>query len=666
MSTYPSRLQLGAAYYPEHWSEERWPEDIRLMRSAGLSITRLGEFAWSTLEPEAGKFHFDWLDRAIDLFASNGILTILGTPTAAPPAWLVQQYPQILPIDEENRQVQFGNRCHYCVNSPELRDAVCRLVQALAEHFGPNPNVIGWQIDNEFNRVCYCDRCRAAFQGYLANKFSSLEALNERWSTRYWSQTYTSWDQIPIPIGPHNPGLMLEFKRFVTYSYRAFQKLQIDLLRRYIPPAVWITHNFMGWYDGYDPYQLSQDLDMAAWDWYVASGHNDYLKSGAAHDLIRGLKSKNFFVMETQPGSVNWSPVNNVLQKGESRVMVWHAVAHGADGALYWQWRSANGGQEQYHGTLVDPSGQPRPFFEEVRQLGKEFAGVSDLLAGSTPKAKVALIYDPESRWSIGWQRHHRDFDYLAHFHHYYRPVAARNLGVDILSAQSISNLSPLSAYKLIIAPALIIAREDLLPVLREYVKRGGHLVLTVRTGMKDSFNSLLPFRQPGLLAEIAGVEVEEYYALDEPAPVKGNWFEGRSQVWAERLKLLQGGTTQIIARYGKANGWLDDQAAITVNAYGKGLVYFTGAYLDLDAQQAYLDRVIKNAGLGQVAAPPGVEIATRIKADGTEVFFVINHQSEPKVIPFPWQFKNHLSQEPSANQLSLPGYGVALLTRAK
>lgn len=636
------------------------------MRQAGLTITRLGEFAWSTLEPEAGKFCFDWLDRAVDLLASNGILSILGTPTAAPPAWLVQQHPQILAVDENNRQVQFGNRCHYCVSSPEFHEAVCRLVHALAEHFGANPNVIGWQIDNEFNRVCYCDRCRTSFQRYLANKFTSLEALNEHWGTSYWSQTYTAWEQIPIPVGNHNPGLMLEFKRFVTHSYRAFQKLQIDLLRRYIPPDVWITHNFMGWYDGYDPYQLSQDLDIASWDWYVASGHNDHLKSGAVHDLTRGFKGKNFILMETQPGSVNWSAANNVLNKGEGRAMAWHAVAHGADGVLYWQWRSAYGGQEQYHGTLVDPSGQPRPFFEEVQRIGREFAEVSELIAGSVPKARIAMIYDPESRWSIGWQRHHQDFDYLAHFNHYYRPISARNLGIDILSAQSIASPSQLSTYRIVVAPALIITREELLPPLRDFVKRGGNLVLTVRTGMKDSFNALLPFRQPGPLAELAGVEVEEYYALDEPVPIKGNWFEGHSQVWAERLKLLGDRTTQVIARYGKSNGWLDDRPAITVNGYGRGLVYFTGAYLDQAAQQAYLDWIIKNAELKQAATPPGVEIATRVRPDGTEIYFVINHQPDPKPITFPWQFRNHLSQEPSGTQLVLSGYGVAVLTRTK
>jgi beta-galactosidase len=662
MSTRSFPFHFGAAFYPEHWPEERWIDDVRLMRQAGLNVARLGEFAWSTLEPEAGKFCLDWLGRAIDLLADNGIASILGTPTAAPPAWLVEMHPGILAIDENNRLVQFGNRCHYCVNSLEFHEAVCHVVGAMGEHFGSNPNVIGWQIDNEFNRVCYCNHCREQFQRYLAEKFGSLEILNAKWSTRYWSQSYTSWDQIPIPVGSHNPGLMLEFKHFVTHSYRAFQKLQIDILRRYVPAEVWITHNFMGWYDGYDPYPLSEDLDIASWDWYVSSGHNEYQKSGAVHDLTRSFKQKNFILMETQPGSVNWSGVNNILNKGEARAMAWHAVAHGADGILYWQWRSAPGGQEQYHGTLVDQSGQPRPFFDEVRRIGREFKQVSAALERSLPKARVGMVYDPESRWSINWQRHHQEFDYLKFFNHYYCQLAMAHLGIDILAAKSIVSPQQLSKYKVIIVPALLIQRGEFENLICVYVKNGGHLVLTLRTGMKDSFNALLPARQPGLLAELAGVEVEEYYALDELVPVKGNWLAGSSQVWAERLKLLGSSSTQVIARYGKSNGWLDDQPAISVNSFGKGLVYFNGAYLDSDSQKHFIDRVLKNANLRPLPAPPGVEIASRIRPDGREITFAINHTQEPKILNNFLPALDLLTGKQVSETIELAPYGVAVL----
>jgi len=600
------------------------------MSEAGLTVARMAEFAWSTLEPAAAEFHFEWLDRAIALLAAAGIVSVLGTPTASPPAWLVEQYPDLLAVDESSRRVLFGNRCHYCVNSPDLHRAARRIVEAMAKHFGPNPNVIGWQIDNEYNRVCYCERCRQLFQNFLARKFGSLEALNEHWWTRYWSQTYTAWEQIPLPnsalptpTGLHNPGLMLEFKRFITESYRQFQRLQIDLLRPQLAPEKWITHNFMGWYDGYDHYEISADLEMASWDWYVPTGHHDYLTSGATHDLTRGFKRSNFWLIEAQPGNVNWTAINNSTNRGEGRVMAWHAVAHGADAILYWQWRSALGGQEQMHGTLVDQSGQPRPFYEEARRLGRDFATTSPLLADSVPISDVAMLNSYENRWAIHAQRHHRDFDYVTHFNHYYRPLAASNIAIDVLSVDT-----PLDGYKLVIAPTLLMLNESRAARLKAFVENGGHLVLTIRSGMKDDFNALLPARQPGSIAEIAGIEVEEYYALLEPVPVSGSWFIGTSGIWAERLKVLDAAVTQVVARYGPCNGWLDGQIAVTSNSYGKGLVYFVGAYLDETSQKILLDRIAQTAGILPVMdTPGGVEARRRIDPRGGEIFIVINHE---------------------------------------
>jgi len=669
-----SRLHLGAAYYPEHWEEEDWLEDIRLMHEAGLTVVRMGEFAWSSFEPAAGEFRLEWLDRVIHLLASAGIVSVLSTPTAAPPAWLVQQFPDLLAVNEHGQRAQFGNRCHYCVNSPEFHSAVQRIVSAMAERFGPNPNVIGWQFDNEYNRVCYCDRCRSLFQHYLQERYGSLEALSEHWSTRYWSQTYSTWEQIPIPIGPHNPGLMLEFKHFITESYRKFQRLQVDNLRPYLPEGVWMTHNFMKWFDGYDHYTMSEDLDIASWDWYVGMGHHDYLSSGLLHDLIRGFKHRNFWLMETQPGSINWKPINTTLERGEARAMAWHAVAHGADAILYWQWRSALGGQEQMHGTLVDQSDQPRPFYEEARQLGKDFTALSPILAGSTIKASVAMLNDYDSLWSIQWQPHHRDFDYVDHFTHYYRPLALLNVPVDVLSARGLTDVGKLAGYRLVIAPALLIQNQATVKTLQEYVTRGGNLVLTVRCGMKDEYNALLPQRQPGALAEMAGIEVEEYYALQDPVPVKGNWFEGQSGLWAERLApahpVRRAPGCAIIARYGKSNGWLDDQIAISVNSYGKGLVYYVGAYLDESAQLALLTRFLKTSRVTTIVTASGIEVRTRVRPDDdgnvTEVYIVINHTASEHTIHLPWPAFEHLAGHELAAEFQLSAYGVAVVTPLK
>lgn len=660
--TTTKKLHIGSAYYPEQWPEAKWKEDIRLMQVAGFNTARIGDFAWSALEPEEGRYEFNWLERAILALGEAGIDTVLCTPTAGPPAWLVSQYPDILPIDESGRRVQFGNRCHYCVNSPEFHRAVQRLVRLMSERFNTNPHVIGWQIDNEFNRYCYCPRCNRLFQEYLKQHYKTLEQLNFRWTTTYWSQTYNSWDQIPLPIGPHNPGLMLEFKHFMTLSYKRYQQLQIDELRPHLRKDAWITHNFMEWHDGYDHYSMSEDLDIASWDWYVGMGNHDYQTSGAAHDLVRGFTRRNFWLMETQPGNVNWKPLNNVLNKGETRAMAWHAVGHGADAVLYWQWRCPLNGQEQYHGTLLDTSGQPRLFYPEAQQLANDFLSTSDLIAGTKLEADVALLNCYDSRWSIQWQPHHKDFDYVEHFLNYYRPLAAQNISMDIISADE-----SLDGYKLVIAPALLILNDQRVAHLKAFVENGGHLVLTLRSGMKDEYNALFPTRQPGALGELSGVEVEEYYALMTPIPVIGDDWKGTSRIWAERLLVRDKERTEILATYGRSNGWLDGKPAITRHRYGKGVVTFVGAYLDNVSQKSLLQQITCEAAIQPVMwTPPGVEACRRVNTNnGEEVIILINYNRSKQLVELPWSAHEHLKNRAIGTELSLAPYGVAIVTPA-
>lgn len=663
MKPIANQLNFGAAYYPEHWPESRWPEDIRLMKEAGFTVVRMGEFAWSTFEPAEGEFHFDWMDRAIALLAENGILTVLGTPTAAPPAWLTQKYPDTLAVNENGGKYEHGQRCHFCVNSRDYHKRVKSIVTKMAKHFGNNPNVIGWQFDNEYNTVCYCEACREMFQQYLKEEFSSLDNLNDHWTTKYWSQSYTDWEQIPIPKSGHNPGLMMAFQKFITLSFRKYQKLQLDILRKYIPDQVWTTHNFMGWFPVFDHYDVSADLDLASWDWYVGGGHPVHTSTGAVHDLTRGFKRQNFWVMETQPGNVNWHPINNMVNQGEARSMAWHAVGHGADALLYWQWRSAYNGQEQYHGSLIDQSGQPRPFYSDAARVGREFARVSELLAGSEVKAKVAILNDYSSRWSINWQRHHKDFDYVDHLRNYYKPLVDRNIPVDIISADA-----PLDGYRLVIAPGLAVLTPERVMHLTKFIEQGGNLVLTLRTGMKDQFNSLLPQRQPGVLSALTNVEVEEYYPLDVAVPVISKSFTGMSSLWAERLRILDPSLdTKVVARYGKQNGWLDDQAAITVTPKNnsKSYVYYVGAYLDEAAQSSLMNLILTAVDIPSPwQTPQGVEVCQRTAPDGKKIYIVINHCGKAQTVKLPWPAREHLSDADCSGELALSNYGVAILTR--
>jgi beta-galactosidase len=662
MTTPTDRVHLGAAWYPEHWPEDRWPEDVRLMAESGFTVVRMGEFAWSALQPSRDTFDFDWLERAIELAAQSGLRSVLGTPTAAPPAWLVEAHPDLLAVDESGRRVQFGNRCHYCVTSPDLHVAAETIATAMAERFGANTNVIGWQIDNEYNRVCHCDRCSEQFRTFLAEQYGTLDALNERWSTRYWSQTYSSWEQIPLPIGPHNPGLMLAFPAFVTQAYRRFQRLQIDALRRHVPPHAWITHNFMHWYGGFDHYELSADLDIASWDWYVETGHNDYLSSGAAHDLVRGFKRRNFWLMETQPGHVNWQPINATQRPGEVRTMAWQAIAHGADAVLYWQWRSALGGQEQFHGALLDASGRPRPVLDEVSRLGRELEAASPILAMSVvAPSGVALLNSYPSRWSLEGQRQHASFDYVEHLVHYYRPFARRNVAVDV-----VASTAPLGGYRVVVAPALTVLDEGDGERLRDFVEGGGHLVLTIRTGVKDADNAVLPSRPPGPLSECAGVEVEDYYALLEPLAVEGDGLGGQASIWAERVVILDPATVRVLARFGASDEWLAGRPAITVRSIGKGRVYYVAAYLDSGVQQVLTDLVLSTADVAPlVVAPPDVEARARLSTSGDDVLVMVNHGPIARSVDLPWEAHNHVAGSAVGQRIELAAYGAAVLTRS-
>ncbi len=655
-------MRLGAAWYPEHWPEEHWTEDVRLMREAGMNVSRIAEFAWSTMEPAEGQFNLDWLERAVSLLADNGIATVLGTPTAAPPAWLTQAHPTTLAVDEYGRRAQHGNRCHYCVNSPIYLDFCRQIVEAMAIRFGQNPHIIGWQLDNEYNRVCYCEECRREFQQFLKKRFDTIENLNQHWSTAYWSEAYNDWRQIPIPIGYHNPGLMLEWRRFITESYRRYQHQQIAILRRYIKPEVWITHNFMGWFDLFDHYEMAADLDLAAWDNYIGTGQLDYTANGAVHDLTRGLKRQNFWLMETQPGHVNWSSINNDLNHGAVRAMAWHAIGHGAEAVLYWQWRSALGGQEQYHGTLIGPDGKPRLLYQEIQQIGQDLSQAGDALSGTSPKAEVAMLHSYPDRWSVMWQKHHRDFDYIQHFIHYYRPLAERNIPVDV-----ISDHASLDDYKLVIAPCLLILDDKLVESLTQFVKGGGHLILTLRTGMKDEYNALLPSRQPGPLSRLAGCRVEEYYALEKEVPLFSIWRDverGNCSIWAERLEV--GDEGHALASYAKSNGWLDNKAAVTMRDERAGRAYYVGTWLDETMQRSFMEFASDEAGVKPVMdSSKGVEVCRRVAEDGRTVYILINHSREPAQLDLPFSATNLFTQKALETPLDLEPNGVAVIAPA-
>jgi beta-galactosidase len=655
-------ILLGTDWYPEQWPEARWEEDLRLMEAANIKVVRIAEFAWSSMEPSAGHYQFDWLDRAIAGAAKHHIASVLGTPTAAPPAWLTQKYPDTLRIDENGRRAGHGNRAQASPSSPVYREFCRKIAEQMAIHFGHNPNVVGWQIDNEYGyaQMSYDDLTRGKFQNWLKEKYKTLDNLNTRWTTTYWSQTYDNWNEIPIPVGGHNPGLMLEWKRFVTSEYDDYQRTQIDVIRQHAEARQFITTNFMGFFDGYDHYILSKALTFASWDDYVGNGHVDFYQNGLTHDLTRGFKRSNYWVIETQPGAVNWHAVNNFLNKGEVRAMAWQAIAHGADEVGYWQWRSALNGQEEYHGTLVGADGTPVPLYDEVSQIGREFSATQEAFRGTTPVSEVALLHSYDSHWAIQFQKHTQKYDDIGVLKSYYRRLRMLAQSVDVISPYA-----PLEQYKLVVAPDLNVIPKDLADHLLAYVHDGGHLVLGPRAGMKDDANGLLPQRQPGYLVDALGGRVEQYYALEKDFPVSGKWGEGQATIWAEQLK-ASAADAEVLLRYGKSNGWLDDQPAVISRAYGKGRITYIGAVLDDNLTAAATDWMVKDSGVKAIFGPmpDGVEVSRRMSPD-KEVFVVINFSAETKHIVLPHSMKLLLEGK-QGDALDLPQYGVEVLADVK
>jgi len=655
-------LLMGADWYPEQWPEERWETDLAMMEAAHLNVSRVAEFAWSRMEPSEGQFDFAWLDSAIRLAERHHIAIVLGTPTAAPPAWLTQKYPETLRVEQDGQRVTHGTRAHGSVTSVKYREFCRRIAEEMAKRYGHDANVVGWQIDNEYGYglMSYNEEGRKQFQGWLQAKYKTLDALNQHWTTSYWSQTYDDWSEIPIPVGEHNPGLRLDWQRFITYAWAGYQQNQIDAIRAHSDPRQFITGNFMGYgFNAFDHYVMTKPLTFVAWDDYVGSGHLDPDTNGISHDAMRGLKRENIWIIETQPGSVNWSNLNNSLDKGEVRAMAWHDIGHGADEVSYWQWRSALNGQEEIHGTLVGPDGKPVPLLEEVARTAKEFADLQNAFRDTRVVSQVALLNDYDSRWAIDWQKHTEKYDQFAILRSYYQALRKIAQSIDIVSPDV-----PLDSYKLVVAPDLYLLPKERAEHLLAYVKNGGHLVLGPRSGMKDEFNALLPIRQPGYLAGPLGAQVQQYYALEKPIPVTGSLGDGQASVWAEWL-VSPASDTMSLLRYGKSNGWLDNADAAVSRAYGRGRITYIGTVLDDKLMQASAEWMAKISNITPAfgPVPDGVEASRRVGPKGT-VYVLINWHAENQSVSLPHAMQSLLDQK-QVTQVQLPQYGVAILADA-
>lgn len=640
-------MQFGVCYYPEQWPESRWAEDARLMRAAGLDIVRIGEFAWANMEPAPGRFAWEWLDRACETLAAAGLRLILGTPTATPPAWLTQLFPESLRHDRNGRVRAHGSRRHYCPNNPTYREHSRRIVAEMGQRYGRLPALIGWQIDNEFGgghtARCACPHCLAAFHIWLQTRYGHLDALNAAWGTVFWSQTYTDWGQIALPderIDKRNPSQELDYFRFASDSFVTYQQEQIDVLR-VLSPGRFVTHNFMGLYRDLNQFDLAAALDFVAWDNYptgnperwrpflrppesdtswptpnYAPDAGDPVITGMAHALMRGLKQAPFGVMEQQVGHINWGRLNPGIRPDLIRLWVWQAVAEGATTMVYFRWRASLYAQEQYHSGLRNHAGEPDVGWRAQQRLQADrplLEGVAD----APLAANIGLLVSYDDLWALQLQPHGADFDHWRHVYVYYHALRRQGTAVDLIPLTA-----DLSRYGLLIAPTWHLADAAQVSRLREYVAAGGTLLLGVRSGFKTVSNCVTDQPLPGLLRELVGARVLDWQAL----PPGVGWgvktavpgLAGPAMVWAERL---QPETAVSLAE--------DDTGAalLTENRVGKGRVLYLGWY-PTGAQAVALVQAL--VGETAVAAlPPGVLAYQR----GTYRLW-LNFTDQPQIVP--------------------------------
>lgn len=660
-------FHFGVDYYPEQWPEERWPEDARLMAEAGVNVVRLAEFAWSFLEPQLDCFDFNWLDRAIEILYGQGIQIILGTPTASAPPWVMAMLPDAYKVNEHGHRLTYGNRCEFCPSHAGYRERGRLITRAMAKHYADHPAVIGWQIDNELNGRCYCSTCQTGFQDWLRYRYHTLEELNTAWGTAFWSHVYTEWSQVPLPVetgGVPNPSLDLDFRRFMSDTFLSFQQEQVDILRLACPKH-FITHNFMGFgFNQINYYDLAKPLDFVSWDNYPRTGWNpakevDPAYIALGHDTTRSFKGKPFWVMEEQSGSGGWQTVGVNPRPGEMRLWTFQAIAHGADAIIYFRWRTARFGTEQFwHGVLYH-HGRPGRRYDELKTIGDELKRAGTEILGAENRNQVAMIHSYDTRWAFQIQPNHNDFNYPDLFISYYKALHTRNIGVDIVPPDA-----DLSRYRLVIAPALFVLPDETAERLRSFVRNGGILITTARSGVKDEVNAIVNQFLPGRLAEVCGVEVDEYDVLtrDATIPVEVTFPNCEPQTAQACLwfDVLHTTTAQPIATY--QAGYFSGTPAITLNRYGEGQAIYVATLGDDSLHDSVIDWVLKDLDLhSAIYAPSGVEVTARWQGN-QQLLFLLNHTGRSQEVPIPQPHLDLLSGITVNDVVKMPPYGVSVL----
>lgn len=654
-------LWHGGDYNPEQWSREVWQEDFRMMRKAGITTVSVGIFSWVSLQPAEDRFTFDWLDEIMDGLHKNGIKAILATPSAAQPAWVSQAYPEVLRSDERGVRNPHGRRVNYCPNSPDYRRLSGNIARALAERYKDHPALILWHISNEYGGRCLCETCAARFREWLQRKYGTLDELNYRWWTAFWSHTYTDWSQIMPPLREGETlthGLNIDYFRFMSDSQLECFCNERDIIRA-ITPDIPITTNMMGAYKPLDYRRWAAEIDVISWDCYPRPNQTPG-EIALMHDLNRGLKDgQPFLLMEQTPSSQNWQDVNALKRPGILRLWSYLAIAHGADSILYFQWRRGRGGCEKLHGAIVEHAGrEDTRVFREVSQIGAELQQLGDAVVGASMDAKVAILFDWDN-WhavddAVGPIRQKR---YLETVSRQYLAFYRRNIPVDVVFPDS-----DFSKYEILVAPMLYMVKSGVAEKVEEFVSKGGSFVTTFLTGLVDETDLAFENGYPGPLSRVLGIWVEEIDALYEGQTNTIVMRDGSGTYTCSRLAdLLHTETAETLAIYG--SDFYAGLPVVTQNQFGAGNAY----YLASDPEDRFLDdfygKLIQEHNLSPAFdAPAGVEVTTRYK-NGRALYFVLNHNATLATLPVGGRtFHDLITGERINDHLLLEGHGVSIL----
>jgi beta-galactosidase len=617
-------MKLGCCYYPEHWPEAMWAEDARRMREMGLSLVRIGEFAWSRIEPEPGHYDWGWLDRAIATLAGAGLKVILGTPTATPPKWLIDQMPDMVAIDEQGRPRGFGSRRHYCFSHEGYRAECARIVTALATRYGQHPAIVMWQTDNEYGChdtvLSFSDAAASAFRGWLAARYGTVEALNAAWGNVFWSMEYRSFAEVDPPhltVTEANPAHWLDYRRFASDQVASFNREQVVIIRAHSPGRD-ITHNFMGFFNEFDHHAVGRDIDVATWDsyplgfleqfWFSTEEKRAYLRQGhpdiAAfhHDLYRGCSQGRWGVMEQQPGPVNWARFNPAPLPGMVALWTLEACAHGAEFTSYFRWRQAPFAQEQMHAGLLRPDSTEAEAAPEVRQAAKVLAEIGPQ---APARALVALVFSYEAAWAIGIQPQGRSFRYLELVFETYSALRRQGLDVDIVAPDA-----DLSDYRMVVVPTLPIIPQGFAEKLAGLACP---VLLGPRSGSKTASFCIPEGLAPGALRAAIPITVTRVESLRDGHAEPAEGFT--------------------------VSRWREDVASNLApelaDAAGRGVVFRSGhirycaIWPDAKLLALLIERMAGEAGVTLTPLPEGIRVRRKARHA-----FTFNYAAEPVFVP--------------------------------